>query len=176
MADLSPREQIAVVLAKQFAPKLYPFPYPLLDGTDTQIAVKLLSDREIDFARIEAQRYCAREKIDLSADPDFLEREVQRQLVWRCVCEPIPEKESGKYVPLFPSDGDVRDLPSTVVDSLFHLYLEHQDRTGTMRGVGADDVDGFVASVRKGGVYALSQLEHASLVRVAASLVKAIPA
>lgn len=163
---------ITAVLDGQLEPLRYPFPYPLRDGGEVEISVRLLVDEEIDHARIEAQRYCARVKADLVADPDMLEREVQRQLVWRSILEPFKGKDG--WVPLFPNDSDVRKLPSTVVEALFRLYLEHQDRVSPMRSTSS--ADELIDKIAKGGVVALSALDHQSLASVAVALAKRLVA
>lgn len=164
------RAALAAAIAQHLEPRRYPFPAPIV-GDTTEIAVRLLTDREIDSGRIEAQRFCGRLKIDLDTDPDFLEREVQRQIVWRSVLEPFPGKD-GKHPPLFPSDADVRELPATIVEALHRLYLEHQDRVSPLLSVSESSVDALVESIRSGGPVALSALDHDSLVRVAIALAK----
>jgi len=160
----SPKASIDAAIKARRAPASYPFP-----GIDSAtVLVRLLSDREIDLARIEAQRYATRSKADLTLDPEFLEREVQRQIVWRALLD--PEAREGGHVPLFPSDADLRELPAAVIEALFRLYLEHQDRTCPMQRIEADKIPELTAAIIANGSLALSQLEHGTLVRLAFSL------
>jgi len=160
----SPKASIDAAIKARRAPASYPFPG--IDGA--VVLVRLLSDREIDLARIEAQRYATRSKADLSLDPEFLEREVQRQIVWRALLD--PEAREGGHVSLFPSDADLRELPAAVIEALFRLYLEHQDRTCPMQRIEADKIPELTAAIVAGGPTAISSIEPSGLVRLVLSL------
>lgn len=91
-----------------------------------EIALRILVDSEIDDARLEAAAYCRKRGVDLEKDPDFLDREVERQIVWRAIYD-VDTLGSENPHPFFPSDGDVRGLDSTTVRALFEAYLAHQE-------------------------------------------------
>lgn len=167
MSEMDPRAALAAHLAKQLAPRPYTFP-----GTEIPIAVRLLPEGEVDYAKIEAQRYCIAQKADLSIDPEFFDREVQRQIVWRSVLEPVADKD-GKNPPLYRSDKDVRALDTVTVEALFRLYLEHQERCSTTRQLDQQQIDLLAASVRsdpKAAALEFSRYEHETLVRLLVSL------
>lgn len=163
------KDLVNQTIRAQLAVRIYPF--PTSDPNPPKIGVHLLTDREIDYARLEAGRYCVKQKVDLEADPEFLEREVQRQIVWRSVCDPeiVSEDGSGPS-PLFLSDEDVRLLPSTVIECLHRLYLEHQDAISPLRTLTAERVPALVESIGKGDPHAFSNYDHESLVRIIRAL------
>ncbi len=164
------RGALDALMASQREPRRYPFPYPLVGGVEIEVAIRLLTDHEIDMARIEAQRYCARIKADLTIDPDLLEREVQRQMVWRSTLEPFPTNGSPEHPRLFQSDQDVRMLPAPVIESLHRLYLEHQDRVSPHRVLTDENIGALVELVRARGSIAFSQYDDAALVRICIAL------
>lgn len=171
MSDDDPREALKKRLAAQLEPGDYTFP-----GTDVPIKVRLLAEREVDFAKIEAQRFAKKLNADLEIDPDFLDREIQRQIVWRSTFEPIAKE--GKLVPLFPSDAEVRDLDTVTVESLYQLYIEHQERRSVMRYLTQEQVDKLAAALRSAPQsmsYELSRYDHGALVRLIVSLINRPP-
>lgn len=98
-----------------------PVPFPGADGV--RIGVRILVDEELDYARIEAQRYVKKLGVDLDVDPELLDREVERQVIWRA----FVNVENPEHPAFFPSDRDVRSLDSVTVRALFNLYREHQE-------------------------------------------------
>lgn len=162
------RDAVKARVRAQFEPRAYPF--PVFGELPPIVMVRLLSDDEIDNARIEAARYVTKRKIDLNIDPECFDREVQRQLVWRAVVLPEVELGEERRRPLFPSDDDVRRLPSTVIEALHRLYLDHQDAIAPLERLDDAKLDALVATAEKGGALALSILDHPSVVRVALAL------
>lgn len=168
-----PRAQLRQRTADQLALTPYTFP-----GTEIPIKVRLLAEREVDSAKIEAQRYARKLKADVELDPDFVDREVQRQIVWRSMFEPVLDA-NGKPHPLYLSDADVRELDTVTVEALFSLYLAHQESKSTLRQLTQEQVDAMAVSARAnptGARVELARLDHASLVRLAHSLLTHLPA
>lgn len=123
--------RIREMIAGRKAPKAYEVPG--LDGV--RVAIQLLSDEDIDNCRIEAQRYCARQKVDVDIDPDFLERETRRQIIWRSMREvDHPER------PFFASDREVREVDAELLAMMFALYFEHQAWVSPMRALNREQV------------------------------------
>lgn len=102
--------------------------YPLPFAPELRAGVRVLSEAEIDAARIEAQRYCKSVKADLDVDPDFLERETRRQIIWRSFVD-----ADDRERPLFASDKQVRELDTEMVRALFDLYHEHHAWVSPLR-------------------------------------------
>lgn len=161
-------EAVKKAVRAQLEPRPYPFPIPGIDGMPTTVMVQLLADGEIDDARIEAARYVTKRKVDLAIDPEFFDRETQRQIVWRSML--LPEQDEHGHRRLFPSDVDVRQLPSTAIEALHRLYLDHQDAVAPMQVVTDEQIEATVEVVKKGGSLVISTLDHPSLVRLVIAL------
>jgi hypothetical protein len=152
---------------EQLAP--HPYAYP---GTEIPIAVRLLPEREIDDAKLEAQRYVTKRKADLTIDPEFFDREVQRQIVWKAVVH-REAGEEGKHAPVFPGDNDIRAVDTVTLEGLWRLYMENQERCATLRRLTEAQIDALAKEVRArpgAATRQLSELEHATLVRLCVSL------
>ena len=103
------------------------------DENPPEIGVRILLEDEIDAARIEAMQFI-KSKADklkmsasemLSIDAELLDREIERQLIYRAILNPDPE-EGKDYEPFFASPQAVRQLDSVLLRSLFHVYDNHQ--------------------------------------------------
>lgn len=164
--ELDARAQLVNRAREQLSPGDYKFP-----GTEVPIKVRLLTENDVDNAKIEAQRFVRKIKADLEIDPDFLDREVQRQIVWRSMFEPIAS--NGELVPLYASDKDVRGLDTVTLEALWNLYLEHQERKSTYRHLDQAVIDQLAETVRAtpaAAAFDLSRLDHPTLVRLVVSL------
>lgn len=169
----NPLDVIVARAKAQLEPKPYAYP-----GTTAPIRVRLLPEGVIDDAKLEAQDYVKKRKADLSIDPEFFDREVQRQIVWKSVLRVDPD-EDGQAVQLYPTDADVRALDSVTLEALWRLYLEHQETCSTMRQLAQDEVDELAKSARLSPSslrIQLSQIDHASLVRITMSVLARPPA
>jgi len=110
-----------------------------------EIGIRALSDYEIDQAKLEAQRYCKRVGADIDMDPDFLEREKERQFVWRSVVEP-----EEPHRPLFGSDEIVRkSLDSALVRAFFNAYIDVLDELTPVIRLTEEEVSELVDSMGK---------------------------
>lgn len=128
-------------------------PFPLApEDSGIEVGIRSLSDREIDQARIDAQVYlegiCKKgfrsmESV-VSIDPEFLEREQERQmLALACVDPDAPTK------PFFDSAVQVRSLESVAVRRLWEMYLSHQDTTNPRRTLTAEQLKELKAALGK---------------------------
>lgn len=112
------------------------------------IGVRPLTDFEIDAARLEASRYVKKNAADLDIDPEFYDREVRRQMIWRSIVDPDSPAESP--APFFPSDADVRKLDAAMVHLLFAAYLETQEEIVPSSTLTEEEVDALVDALGKG--------------------------
>jgi len=119
-------ERIQSILRGRRSVRAYPLPF----APEVQVGVRALADQEIDDARLEAQRYCESRGAKMEIDPDFLERESRRQMLWRALTDP---KDAER--PFFPSDKHVRQLDAELIRALFDLYLEHQVYVSPLRSL-----------------------------------------
>ncbi|MCC7542354.1 MAG: hypothetical protein IT379_39415 [Deltaproteobacteria bacterium] len=112
-------ERLQAILRGRRDVRRVPFP-----GADSvALGVRILLDVDLDHARIEAQRYVKKLGADLDVDPELLDREIERQVIWRAFVVP----DDPELPPFFPSDRDVRVLDSVTVRALFNVYREHQE-------------------------------------------------
>ena len=144
MTDFSD-DRVRDMLRGRRAVKVIPMP-----GTDEDsgilVGVRILTEEEVDAARLDAVQYvnslAKRARVDardmLSVDAELLDREIQRQLVQRSFLN--PEKGEGDYKPFFPAPQAVRQLDTTLQQTLFHVYLDHQNYVSPLRGMGEAEV------------------------------------
>lgn len=122
-------ERVRAILQGRRNVRVYPLPF----ARDVEVGVRVLADHEFDSARVEAQGYAKKIRADLEIDPDFLEREARRQIIWRAFVDPADHTR-----PFFPSDKDVRELDSEILRALFELYYEHQAWCSPLRHLSQD--------------------------------------
>ena len=144
------------------------------------VGIRVLTEEEVDAARAEATQYArnlaSKYRIDaremLSIDAEVLDREVQRQLVYRAFVD--PDKGEGDYKPFFKAPQAVRQLDSVMQQTLFNMYLDHQNYVNPLRGLEEDDVTALVEALKKTpeteallGLYDARSLRTLSLTLVA---------
>ena len=156
-------ERIREMIAGRRAPKTYEL--PLLDGVEA--SVRVLSEQEIDDARIEAQRYCVKREVNVEIDPDFLERETRRQMIWRAFRDPADTERK-----FFPSDGDVRGLDAELVRALFETYWEHQAHVSPLRTLDKQGVKELAEALGKApdAAGSLRRFDYDTLLRLSLTL------
>lgn len=151
MADSSD-ERIRAMLRGRRDVRVLPMPGFDPDSADADaptIGVRILLEDEIDAARLEAlqflgvvaKRYRLEAREMLSLDAEILDREIERQLVYRAFVDPTsagPDNAS-EYKAFFPAPQAVRQLDSVMQRTLFHCYLDHQNYVSPLRGF--DDVE-----------------------------------
>lgn len=128
-------------------------PFPLApEGSEIEVGIRSLADREIDQARVDAQAFiegmCRRGQQPMerfvALDPEALEREIMRQTVaLACVDPDDPTK------PFFASAHQVRDLDSVMVRRLWDLYLSHVDAVNPRRTLTAEQAQELVDALKK---------------------------
>jgi len=152
-------------------------PYP--SKPELTIAVRVLSEAELDSCRVQAQgavRQIARKagwdpKDVVDVDPDLFERLHQRAIVARAFYDPDTTK-SKTPIPFFTGPDQVAEVESVVVDDLMRLYLEHQRWVNPLMGLDEEGVRELVETLGKEQrpeVY-LGLYERDTLVRCVISL------
>ena len=156
----------------------------LEDGAPIRVAVRLLSEAEVDASRRQAQvdvRAWAKQRgydpnsvVDL--DPDMLERAVQRQVICRAFYD-AETLGKDKPEPFFPSTGDLDALAPTTTQALWEAYAEHQARVVAGRTATRARAQEVVESMLVGDIVAsLAGAERSELVATVQELVAVIRA
>lgn len=113
-------------------------PFPgMEEDANAVIGVRILSDSEIDDCRVHASGYMERRAKAMpgqmegaqlaSIDPEFLQREIKRQMIALAFVSATERDGSGKPLPFFPSPDAVESLDPLMVESFFQVYLQHND-------------------------------------------------
>lgn len=126
---------------------------------DIEIGVQLISEREIDLARFEAQTYLDRQakKVQLALlefvqiDPESLDREHQRQVILRAFVDVDAPANlpPDKRVPFFPNIEAVRTLDSVMTQALWELYVDWQDTINPRVHLTEEEVSELIASLKE---------------------------
>ena len=150
-------ERVSAMLRGRRDVRLVPLPGFGDDAEPVMVGIRILLEREIDEARAEAGQYvealAKRYRLDardmLSIDAENLDREVQRQLVFRAFVD-TDKQPNGDYRPFFVSPTAVRDLDSVFQQTLFNVYLDHLNYVSPLRGLGEQEVEELVEALGKG--------------------------
>lgn len=146
-------ERIKAMLRGRREVRMVPLP-GFGDGELIMVGIRVLTEEEVDAARAEATQYAknlaAKYRIDaremLSIDAEVLDREVQRQLVYRAFVN--AEKGDGDNR-FFGAPQAVRQLDTVMQQTLFNMYLDHQNYVSPLRDLEDDEVAGIVAALKK---------------------------
>jgi hypothetical protein len=95
-----------------------------------------------------ARRYKLDAREMLSMDGEVLDREIQRQLVYRAFLN--PDKGEGDYKPFFAAPQAVRQLDSVMQQTLFHCYLDHQNYISPLRDMDEAEARELAEALGKG--------------------------
>lgn len=125
-------ESVQLALRGRFLVRTYPFP----GAQGVEVAVKLLSDAELDSVRLEAVEFAKKKKAELIADPEFLDRVIHRETVSRAFYDPASKEES-----FFSSQAEVAELDSMTVRSLYELYISHSQSMDPYAHVPKEDIE-----------------------------------
>lgn len=109
-------ESVRLALRGRFIVRTYPFP----GLTGINIAVRLLKDGELDAVRLQAVEECKSKKVELVADPEFLDRLIHRETIARAMFDADDHTQS-----FFGSHEDVAELDALTVRALYELYMMH---------------------------------------------------
>ena len=161
--------RVQEILKGRRASRVLPFP-----GDDERtIGIRLLADQEIDNARLDALVHLSRhmpaipemslERLCL-VDPELLDREVQRQVIYKAFVNPDTIK-NPEPEPFFADPDDVRGLDSVMVETLHQAYLNHQEYANPQSTLTDEQVDELVDTLGKeqSGPDILSLLDARSL-------------
>lgn len=181
MAKITDAQVMSVL---QGVRSLRPVVYPGTEGgTEVKVAVRVLSDEEIDLCRDQAQAMlrtkAAQRGWDPVAvtdiDPDSFERLVQRQIVWRAFYD-VDTVAKDRPEQFFPTYVDVAQRPAAEVQRLFQLYLEHQAFVAPLRSADEEQVKEIVDALGKGlgSPAVLDGFERSTLVSLCISMARAL--
>jgi len=152
-------------------------------AADAEIGVQLLSERQIDLSRFEAQMYLEGQakKLQLSlidfvqVDPESLDREHQRQVIFRSIVEhdSSVEKPSG----FFQSIEQVRSLDSVLCQQLWEIYVDWQDVVNPRLALSEEEVTELAANLKDGlaETAILAPLERSTLTALVRILAAQVP-
>ncbi len=169
--------RIAQILRGTLGFKVYDYP----GHDEIKVAVRLLSDAELDDCRVQAlvdlEKIAKKRQWELQLlvelDPDIYDRAVSRQIVWRSYhdSETVDGKEPKRF---FASYEYLSGLGSVEQEHLFALYLEHQQWVAPLRAGQAGEVDALVEAMGKApsAPGLLGSFEHATLVRLLISMAR----
>ncbi|GAG10967.1 unnamed protein product, partial [marine sediment metagenome] len=121
-------DQIKAMLAGRRKVRALPFP----DLKDVEFGVRILTEEELDDSRLEAQKYVEGRAATLGlelarmllVDPELLDREIKRQIIFHATVNP---SVSDNPPPFFPEPGEIRKLDSVIVETLYQCYEDHQN-------------------------------------------------
>lgn len=146
-------EGIAAILSGADHYRKLPLPF----APDVIIAVRSLTDLELDHCRLEGQRrfrayvekqgWSPVEAADL--DPDLIQRLVQREILINAFYDP-DTLEDEKPTPFFASDTELVRLGSVRVNDLYEIYMEHQDAVNPSRHLPDDKIEELIERLGKG--------------------------
>lgn len=152
MAAFNDSKIRAMILGPKRAFRTLEFP----GRPDVRIAVRALTEREIDACRVEAQRqffalckareWAAEKVIDI--DPLLHARLVDRQIVWRAFYDP-DTVTAETPTPFFASDSDLAELDSVTLSDLMAAYAEHQEYVSPSRSLAVEEVERLVEAMGK---------------------------
>jgi hypothetical protein len=134
-------EAVYAAIEGRRAVKRYPFP-----GSDSECGIQMLTDGKVDIIRCDAVMYCKAKKVDLSMDPEFLDRTIMRLTIAEAFVD--PDKPSEHF---FDGVSDVALLDNVMVRTLYELYIAHQQSMDPMAYVSREEVDALVAQLGKPG-------------------------
>jgi len=127
---------------------------PFPNAPDTILGVRLLSERDIDLARFEAQMYLEAQakKVQLKLlefvriDPESLDREHQRQVLLRAFVDPDSPVE--KPTPFFADIAQVRSMDSVLTQRLWEAYVEWQEIVNPRLTLTAEEQDDLIDALK----------------------------
>lgn len=149
-----------------------------------QVAVRLLTDGEIDDCRLRAfgslQKAAKAQDWDVAlltdVDPDLVARMQTREIVARAFYD-ADTTSADKPLPFWASAAELaRECDAPTVERLFAAYLEHQQFAAPYRTLTDGEVTELVASLGKGpgAQVTLAALDRSTLASLCTSLASAL--
>lgn len=147
------------------------YPFPGLDGVT--VGVRVLSDEEIDEARLLAAEVCKQKAVDVTLDPEFLERLIHRCIIAKAFFD--VEKTMDRF---FSSQADVAKFDALVVRSLYELYASHVQDMDPLSFVPPEEVGALIAQLGKSETHAarLSLFDRRTLLSFVLSMAQLLRA
>lgn len=133
-------ESVRLALRGRFTVRTYPFP----GLTGVNIAVRLLKDGELDAVRLQAVEECKSKRVELVADPEFLDRLIHRETIARAFVDASDNTQA-----FFGSHEDVAELDALTVRALYELYMLHAQSMDPFAYCPAEEVESLAASLGK---------------------------
>lgn len=172
----------AVAAAIRGARAFATYPFPGREGVE--VAVRLLTDAEVDGCRLRAfgtlQTMAKAQGWDAAlitdVDPDLADRLKVREVVAAAMYDPAT---TGSEAPVrfFSSAAEVaKECDATTVERLMSLYVEHQDSAAPLRSMTDAEVQEFVEALGNGqrATASLAVLERNTLSRLLTSMACAL--
>lgn len=116
------------------------YPFPGAEGIE--VGVHLLTDAELDGARLQAAEFCKTSKANLVIDPEFLDRAIHREVISRAFVDPDAPDEA-----FFAKQDDVAELDSLTVRSLYELYVAHHQAMDPYAYCPPEEVENLVKTL-----------------------------
>lgn len=148
-----------------------------------QIAVRLLTESELDACRLEGQAklraFCEGRKWDpttaVDIDPSMVTRWQERQVVWAAFYD-ASTISGEKPERFFPTLRDVEELDATTLTRLHEAYAYHQEEVAPLRKMEPKEIDELVSSLGNASSASaeLHRFERSTLVRLCLSLASAL--
>ena len=159
--------------------------YPWPGKPSVRVAMRVLTDGEVDDARLQAQvtlrDWSKGRALDpvsvVDIDPEHFTRQQMREVVFLATHDP-DTTESLKPERFFLTPHDVRHLSTTEVQGLFDLYVQHQASVTPLREAGEEEVGELLEAMGKGPVVPalLADFERSTLLRLLLSMVSKLHA
>lgn len=118
--------------------------YPMPGAESVEVGIRLLSDTDLDSARLEAAEFCKKQKADLRVDPEFFDRAIHRETISRAFVDPDSPDE-----PFFGSQADVAELDNLTVRACYELYVAHHQAMDPYLFCSEEEVEKVVDALGK---------------------------
>jgi len=146
-------ERVRAMLSGRRFVRVIPFP----GSDDISVGLRVLTEREIDEARLDAISYVRGEadkrRIDpvqmLAIDSQLVDREAERAMLFRACIDPETASDADPKR-FFDTQERLRQIDSVIVKSLFEAYLDHQDYVSPYRLLSDDEARELADAISKG--------------------------
>jgi len=146
-------ERIQKLAADRRVPSRAVFPFL---GEEVVVAVRLLSDAEIDRCRVDAARW-VQDKAKalkmsshelLTIDANILDRELQRRTIAKAFLD-VDTLDQERPDPFFANTDEVARLDALTIDTLTEVYLDHQNELNPLHGLDDEQAEEFFDALGK---------------------------